>query len=276
MVWSHDIEVTPTEIREAWGAIMRGENPFSPRQAASMTVRLLDDYRSPVANDWIGATGAEIDRRLNHGYDVETKDLQIGGAADYSVPMVELSEETGDLLIDQVLSGEDLYRAQWEDVTVPRSLTIRACIGMHAGTDASVLGAYMEWVLKVVDAAQRRGFVPSVELWVGISGPFSGAGSRETLRIRIPLVNGGEVIDVTSWRAYLTPGAFRSLGFVAFALAADKTVTKRRLTLGMGAPTNRGWAVTRDGDVLDIECPGGARSFPEAELDQKLAEAGIE
>jgi hypothetical protein len=182
---------------------------------------------------------------------------------------VELDEETGDLLIDQVLSGEELYRAQWSDTPAPRSLTIRACIGMHAGVDAKIIGAYNEWLLKVIDAAQRRGVAPNVELWIGTKGGYGGHG---TLRARIPLVKAGEIVDATAWRAYLTPGAFRSLGFVALALAADKA--GRALNAGMGSPTNKRWSVTLDGDVLEIECPGGASEFPEELLDQMLEAAG--
>jgi hypothetical protein len=139
---------------------------------------------------------------------------------------------------------------------------------MHAGVEAHVIGAYNEWILKVIDAAQRRGIAPRVELWIGSKNGFTGKGARESLTVRIPLCEPGEVVDVTAWRAYLTPGAFRSLGFVALALGADKT--PRYLTAGMGSPTNRQWSVTFEDDVLDIECPGGAVSFPEADLDRML------
>jgi hypothetical protein len=217
MQTTYDVDVSPSEIREAWAAIQDGQNPFSGRQRTSATVRRLPEYRS----------------------------------ASYS---------------------EDLYRAQWADTDAPRSLTIRACFGMHAGVDAKVIGAYNEWLLKVVDAAVRRGISPRLELWIGTKGrTFSGQGAGESMTIRIPLCEPGEMIDAAAWRAYLTPGAFRSLGFVAMALAADKT--PRHLTGGMGAPTNSQWNVTFEDDVLDIECPGGANSFPEEAMDIMLEQA---
>lgn len=274
MQYLHDVEVTPAEIRQAWATIQRGENPFSPRQAGSGTVNRFPDYRATETNAFIGATGAEIQHRLENGYDVEAKDLSVpGGSEDYVMPQVELDEETGDLLIDQALSGEDLYRVQWEETVSPRSLTIRACIGMHAGTDAEVIGAYNEWLLKVIDAAQRRGVAPSVELWIGTRGGLMRNSDAATLRVCIPLVKSGEMVDATAWRAYLTPGAFRSLGFVALALGADKV--GKGLNAGMGGPTNKRWGVTLEGDVLDIECPGGDVTFPEELLDRMLEEAGV-
>jgi hypothetical protein len=275
-MWSHDIEVTPGEIRRAWGAIMNGENPFSDRQSGSCIVQSnMERWRSPEANDWIGASGAEIDHRLTHGYAVEEADIPVtGGQTEFTLPTMLWDEEEGDLFIDQVLSGEDAYRVQWEDVESPKSLTIRACIGMHAGTSAKVLGEYMEWLLKVIDAAQRRGVTPTVELWIGTKGSYARHPS-ETVRIRIPLVKSGEIIDVDSWRAYLTPGAFRSLGFVAMGLAADRTKNARRLTYGLGSPTNRRWNVTVEDGVMEVECPGGDTRFPEEHMNELVEAAGV-
>jgi hypothetical protein len=270
VTFTHDIEVAPGEIRRAWAQIQEGGMPFTDRQKGSATVYRMADYRSADLNHWIGASGPEIQHRLEHGYDVDLKPLDIGGEAEYAMPQIELDDEVGDLLVDQVLGGEDFYRVQWQESEAPRSLTIRACIGMHAGVEAHVLGAYMEWILKVIDAAQRRGIVPTVELWVGTQRSFSRR-PNESMRVRIPLVDAGEMVDVTSWRAYLTPGAFRSLGFVAIALGADKA--RRTLTFGMGAPTNKQWAVRFEDNVLDIECPGGANSFPEEEMDRMLEAA---
>lgn len=273
-MYQWDVEVTPAEIRQAWAAIQRGENPFSPRQKSSGTVERLSDYRTTERSVFIGATGAEIQHRLEHGYPVESKELSVpGGSEEFTMPQVELDDEYGDLLVSEILSGEELYRAQWQDTVAPRSLTIRACIGMHAGVDAKVIGAYNEWLLKVIDAAERRGVTPNVELWIGSKGGIMRAGDNAAMRVRIPLVKAGEIIDATAWRAYLTPGAFRSLGFVALALGADRA--ERSLNGGMGSPTNKHWGVTLDGDVLDVECPGGASEFPEELLDRMLEQAGV-
>jgi hypothetical protein len=267
----HDVTVTTGEIRDAWSEIQAGRNPFTSRQAASGTVRKLPTYRGSTVDPFVGASGSEIQDRLQNGYWPEGLEAELpGGAVEIGVPFVDLVEEDGDLILSQALGGEDLMYAQWEPTEAPRGLTIRACIGMHAGVDAKQLGAYMTWILKVIDAAERKGIAPDVELWIGTQNGF--VGSKDRMTVRIPLVKAGELIDAVAWRAFMAPGAFRSLGFVAFALGADKA--GQRLNMGMGAPTNKAWKVDFADDVLSIECPGGMQSFPAELLDGMLEEAG--
>jgi hypothetical protein len=275
-MWTHDIEVTPGDIRRAWGAVMAGENPLTDRQSATVMVSFhMEQWRSEHVNEWTGVTGAVMDHRLNHGFAVDAADVEIGGGqTDFTVPVMLRDEEEGDLSIEDVIGGEDAYRVVWQDVEAPKSLTIRACIGMHAGTSAEVLGDYMTWLLKVVDAAVNKGYAPTVELWVGLKGCFQRFKS-ERMRVLIPLVKAGEMIDVDSWRAYLTPGAFRTLGFLAIGLAADRTKGTRRLTMGMGSPTNQEWGVELDDGVLYVECPGGSDRFPEQWMNERLEAVGV-
>lgn len=271
--FTHDVEITPAEIRRAWGEMIDGANPFKRQTAPYFISSDFKSYRSDRVDPWVGATGAEINQRLIHGYSVDASDHQIGGGdTDFVLPMMALDEEQGDLLIDHVVGGEDMYRVQWQDSDAPRSITIRACISMAASTDAKVLSDYLTWLLKVIDAAQRGGLCPTVELWMGTSGGLAGK-PRDTFRVRIPLVEAGEMIDVTSWQAYLTPGAFRSLGFFGLALGADRAGV--RLNGGMGCPTNSNWGMTFEDGVLDIECPASAHDFPEARMDEMLAESGV-
>jgi hypothetical protein len=267
----HDVTVTTGEIRDAWSEIQAGRNPFSDRQAKSATVLKLPRYRGATVDPFVGASGSEIQDRLQNGYWPEGLEVELpGGAVEIAQPFVDLVEEDGDLILSQALGGEDLMYAQWEPTEAPRGLTIRACIGMHAGVTAKVIGDYMTWILKVVDAAERKGIAPDVELWIGTKNGF--IDSQDQMTVRIPLVKAGELIDAVAWRAFMAPGAFRSLGFVAFALGADKA--GRRLNSGMGSPTNRDWKVEFADDTLDIECPGGAPSFPAELLDAKLEAAG--
>lgn len=262
--------VTQSEIREAWATIQRGQNPFSPKQDRSCTVVQIDRYRGSKVNPWVGASGAQIQDRLENGYTPEgaiTADLR--GRDEYAAPTMWLDEEEGDLLLDQAINGEDMYRVQWEDQSSPKSLTIRANIGFSANVEAVELGRYLEWILKVADAARQNGAVPSIELTVTLRESF--VGSKDRLQILIPLVEAGEVVDETAWRAYLAPGAFRSLGFVAIGIAADKL--NRSLTSGLGYPTNKDWNVTLEDDVLSITCPGSMGIFPEATLDIMLETA---
>lgn len=266
-----EVTVSPTDVRQAWATIRRSENPFSAKQGNTIVVtERLKDYRGGHYVDFIGASGETIQDRLENGFTPDgeiTADLS--GSDDYVVPAPWLDEEEGDLLIDQALSGEDQYRVQWQDQGSPKSLTIRANIGFSADVNAGELGRYMSWILKVADAARRSGAMPTIELMVTTGGSF--ARSKDRMKVVIPLVQPGEIVDETAWRAYLAPGAFRSLGFVAILLGADKL--GRTLTRGLGYPTNREWSVAREGDVLEITCPGSMDHFPESELDRMLETA---
>jgi hypothetical protein len=269
-MFDHDLTITPAEIREAWTTIQSGGTPFSEKQRQAGVTARLPEYRSTEVSRFIGCSGAQMQGWLEDGYYVDTGDFQMpSGDAEIANPFVDLVEEDGDLIVSAALGGDDLMYAQWQDMESRRGLTIRACVGMHAGTDASVLAAYYGWILKVVQAAEARGVAPDVELYFTARNPY--VRSKGTLRVRVPLVKGGEIVDAVAWRAFLTPGAFRSLGFVALGLAADRI--GRGLSAGMGAPMNKSWRVEFTDDVLDVECPGGAESFPDEAMDMKLEKA---
>src|SRR4051812_25663950 len=110
-----EVTVTPTDVRQAWATIREMRNPFSSKQKNTIVVtERLSTYRGNRHDDFIGASGAQIQDRLEHGFTPDgeiTADLS--GSEDYVVPAPWLDEEEGDLLIDQALSGEDQYRVQW-------------------------------------------------------------------------------------------------------------------------------------------------------------------
>lgn len=258
----HDHIITTSEIRDAWAQIQSGGWPL----AATYTKHLRDGqaprWRAAEPMRWTGCTGAQINDRLQNGYHVDgdAPDLTMG-QADLTIPSVELVEEDGDLLIDAALNGDDLYMARWEDFEAKRGLTIRADIAFHCGVQNEVMTPYFEWLLRIVDAAERRGIAPDLELTIQIADCF---GDGATHQIIIPLVKGGEVIDAVAWRAFLSPGAFRTLGFVAFGIMAQRQ--RQTLTAGMGYPMSSKWTATHADDVLTIGAHGGASKFPEDQM----------
>lgn len=261
--------VTTSEIRIAWAAIQRGECPVSKTHAKVLTSRHLDLWRSSEPMSWTGCSGAQINDRLQHGYAIEgdAPDLTIG-SADYTTPMVELVEEDGDLLVDAALNGDDLFMARWEDYESKRGLTIRADIGFSASVDASMMATYTGWLLRILDTAERQGFAPDLELMIQTRSPYTNdpqnpvSGPVEV--IVIPLVKAGEIVDTVAWRAFLSPGAFRTLGFLAKGIVASRV--KRTLTQGMGWPVSKGWTATLSDDVLTITANGQSDHFPEDQM----------
>lgn len=267
----HDVKVTPAEIRAAWATIQGGRNPFHKRQLTGWaTDRQLTRYRGTEASSFVGASGAQIQDRLDNGYYVEGKEFDVpGGDVEIVSPMMDLVEEDGDLIVSAAIAGDDLYRVRWEDFEAKKGLRIRVQIGMSAGTNSDVLSRYMTWVLKVIDAAERRGIAPDVELYCGAGDCFTDGPGGQT--VTIPLVKAGEIIDAVAWRAFMAPGAFRSLGFVALVLAADKI--GRPIASHLGKPMGAGWKVTHGEDTLEIDAPKSGTSFPEDVMDAQLEAA---
>lgn len=265
----HDVKVTTGEIRDAWSAIQAGKCPFTSKQDA-WAKHGLNRYRGTRVDDFVGASGAQIQDRLDNGFYVDSKEFDVpGGAVEIVAPMMDLVEEDGDLIVSAAIAGDDLYRVRWEDFEAKRGLTIRVQIGMSAGTDHTVLSAYMGWVLKLIDAAERRGVAPDVELYCGARDAFSDV--TDDMVVTIPLVKAGQIIDATAWRAYMAPGAFRSLGFVALALGADKL--GHRIQSHLGYPMGDDWSATLEDDVLTIDAPKTAYRFEEARMDAAVEAA---
>jgi hypothetical protein len=261
------VTITTAEIRAAWDVIQAGRSPFSRQPQASSK---LPRYRGSEVDAWVGASGAQIQDRLHHGHYVDAAQIDLpGGDVEIGVPMPELVEEDGDLIVSQALGGEDLCFARWEEFEAKRGLTIRADITMSCGTESRVMTDYMEWILSVVDAAERKGIAPSVELLMDVTGLFAGDQKGRVL-VRIPLVEAGQIVDVVAWRAYLAPGAFRSLGFVGLWLAGDKL---RKQCIGsLGRPSRARWEIEFADDVLTIGCPVSPNAFPREVMEAKLQE----
>jgi hypothetical protein len=264
----HEVTITPGEIRRAWDEIQAGQTPFTALQADSGVQGYVDagTYRGSRVDPFIGCSGQQMQEWLTNGYNPPAAgEPEVPAAtAEISVPTVQWAEEDGDLVIAQALGGEDLAYLRWEEFEARRGLRIRACFGMTSAVRPEVIAAYYDWVLSVVDAAQRRGLAPELEIWKTTARSFGTAGrpDDDLLTVRLPLVGAGELVDAVAWRAFLSPGGCR--------LAADRI--GRRLTETMGGSTGRKWTVTMDGDVLDIGANASARWFPREQMDAQLAQ----
>lgn len=263
-----DVTIPTGQIREAWHAIQKGENPV-PRQR-SLSGYVNHRWRGSTVDSFVGASGEQIDDRLTNGYWPEGESMMLSSkVAEVNMPVMEYDEEEGNLVIEDVLAGEDMYRIRWTNDEARGGLKIRANIAMNCGTEAKVIEDYMRWVLTIVDAAQAQGIAPELELFIQTTGSFEGRYS-ESHRINIPVVKAGELVDTVAWRAFLAGGAFRSLGFLAMGLAGDKLGLT--LTGTLGAATGTDWTVEGTAEEIILGCPSGAKEFP-AERMQKLLDA---
>src|ERR1700756_916720 len=115
-----ETEVTTAEIREAWAMIQAGGDPLS--HDPGFTEQYYGRWRSSRHDSFIGASGAQMNDWLQNGYWPEGEsvpDLQAGEAF---MPMLELNEEEGDLVLEFALANDDCPFVQWEPMAVPGGL----------------------------------------------------------------------------------------------------------------------------------------------------------
>ena len=263
--------VTPAEIRLAWDTIQAGRNPLSGKQSA-LDRYVKNNYRSKTVDPWVGDSGTGIQHKLNNGYWPEGEEMPnlSGSTVTIDTPQVEWHEEEGELIYEAMLNNEELMFVQWDAMPQPKGMKIRACFDFNAGVRSEMIAEYFSWVLNVIERAEGLGISPDVELYIETQGSFQGHDSRHDM-IVIPVVKAGELVDTVAWRAYLTQGGFRSLGFLALGLTGDKHGLS--LTSGLGRATGDGWDVKLDGDVLTIHADGNASRFPKDEMNAKLEAA---
>ena len=210
--------ITITEIRESWEALINGDERPEHVQGHQ-----AEYGRNPDRHyDWMGASPREISRALSHGFfpDLDTDIIKASayGTQEILVPQVMTNEEEGELLIDQVLAGEDEYYAALDMQPANLGVEIIIQFGTNSASDAKTQGDYFEWCLHVIDTLERKGVSPSVTMR-STTADLMYDRDGDTI-IDIPLVQEGERVDPITWRAFLNPGAFRSLGFLTFGMAA--------------------------------------------------------
>lgn len=267
----HKITITTDDIRDAWSKIQRGQNPIPGQKS-------LDSYqgrwRGDTMDTFTGCSGTEMNRRLTEGYVPEaTPEVDADTGTDFNLPSIELDED-GSLILDAALAGEDFYRVQWIDRPTKRGLTIRANTAFAAGTDAArQISRYLDWLLAVVDAAQTQGIPVDLDLVIKAKGSWT-TRRQETLEVIIPVFRAGETMDVAAWRAFLSPGSFRSLGFLAMGIASDRL--GKTLNSGLGYPTGSDWTVDFDNEagILTLDVPPmPSGTFPAEQMTERVQEA---
>ena len=270
----HEHTVTVEQLRTAWSTIQKGRNPLSSKQSA-LGPYVANMWRGSHVDEFVGCSGEQMNGWLSEGYYVEDSlDLNLSQTdAVVGRRKRRWSDEDGEMVWDRVMDNEEKWMVTREKMPQKRGLKIRACFDFNAGVKATMMAEYFAWILKIIDRAERQGVTPDVELYIETRGSFQGHDTRHDL-IAIPVVKSGELVDTVAWRAFLTKGGFRTLGFLALGLVGDKEGLS--LTGGLGSATGAGWGVTMDEDrTLTITAPGNASKFDEADMSAKL-EAAME
>jgi len=211
--------------------------------------------------------------RLVFGYvpKNEPKISAMNGAEMFS-PRIVMGEE-GQFIYGEMAAGEEFYHAYREDLPSKAGITVRANIAFNAGTNATGISDYLDWILAVIDEAGRQSIPCDLELVIRTKNSYEEMPGK-IIDILIPVMQAGTVMDAASWRAFLAPGAFRSLGFLSMGLAGkDKG---RKLVKGLGYAIGEDWNVTFSGDngILDIDVPNNPYgAFPADDMSSKVQAA---
>ena len=251
--------ITPAELRDSWTNLMEGRPGPEHKQGH------IEGYGTnpDEVHGFAGMSGREIMQALRDGYYPEPNGDVISatayGSQEIMVQQIFVNEENGELLIDQALAGEDEFYVTLDHQPANVGVDMRIQFDTNAVSSVNVLGDYFEWCLHVIDALERKGVAPSVTLTQELYGTLRG--DKQDRTILIPLVQEGEVIDPVTWRAFMTKGAFRTLGFLSIGILATRL--KKRTTEGLGHARPGGFSVEYDPEdgVLAVTCPG---CFPDS------------
>jgi hypothetical protein len=270
--------ISPTRIKDAYlHALDTGTSPLPRRLGAPGLSEAL--YSPDDRSNFLGATPREIGERLQRGHKpTHTSSITGSTFGDQEIfqSNLYLNDEDGDMLIDNVLSGEDLYYCKYDPMPTTAGATLRIMWNTLGSSSASCLNGYYDWCLSVIESLKNRGMAPTVELRILNRGCVDIPNNNDpVIEIIIPLTTGGMIVDSVAWRAFLSPGAYRTLGFLSHGLVAEDV--GGRVGSSHGSSMGHAFAVSYDqaSGVVDIACPARMPSvFPleqmEAELDRVL------
>lgn len=255
-----------SELREIVKRYMSGEN-FS---LTGTNREKFESHTNPRPT-FHGYTRNQLERWLEKGFYPDA----ISGVA-IPAPIREkrryqFVEEGEEILVDRVLSGEDNYMGEFtKRVTIPGA-TIEACITFQSGVSAEIVNAYNTFVCRAISTLENSGVDCEVTLKFSSGNLWNGSGMTETL-VRVKRVN--ESVDYKSYSPMLSPASYRTFGFLAYVLHAEKRGKQVNHGLGRGH-NGKEWKVQYDSDrrVIRFDCPYVPRDFPAGRMESDFRSA---
>lgn len=232
---------------------------------------IADDYLKP--GKWEGYETEDVRRWITSGFQVPG--LILG---DPPVPIRDkrrliFSEEGDEFHYDRAMSGEDNVFSEWTKRQVIPGLAVEAEISFSASVDNEVLRNYFSWICRAVYSLEENGVDCQVSLTMTMDRVFEGNTRRRRTIVRVKKEQ--EVSDFSYWSAMISPASFRTFGFIAQTLNADRNGDN--VSTGQGGNGGSGWYVRFDPvrQVMEISSDymGGGYSFPEEDMTRQLHEA---
>lgn len=221
--------------------------------------------------DFSGHTRDDAIRWLKTGYETDA----LADVEDFAPRIREKSqfiydEEGDEIDLSAAWSGEDEFMQRWEETPIVPGVTLEFEIQFSSFTRAEVVNAYQLWIAQAVNAITDAGIDPEINVVLTAGNTWDGKKHRQLIRVKTP----GETTDMFDWSAMLSPAGYRSYGFAAKILHADRL--KKNISSSIGqVNANSDWTVKFDSDeqAIVVRTPTTPQEFPADKMTSMLRES---
>ena len=249
-----------------------------PNQKA-MNSKINEWHNRPMSySAWDGGSPADTCSFLREGYRADT----FAHSADYAAiaerSRFAYNEDEGEISIDRVLEGHDAIFLDREDRPSRPGLRIMVEYSFSCGVPAEVISQYGAWVASLIQSLEATGYDLVVDVWVNLDALFQSDGPDKRTNVLIRVKQENEQSNFTDWSALFGPTGYRHLGFLAKAMAAEKS--GEEITGSFGSCVwGKDWGLTYDRDnqnvVINVDQITGVDSLPLEKLNKDAMEEGI-
>lgn len=265
----------------AWGDLrrrmlkfLRGESP-----KATSDVQVQRTMKRDWEADWEGATKREIEEWLVKGYKPKGDVALFDVASSLELqPSLLLEEEGEELLVGDALSGSDKPFIAYQPAPLKPGLRIVFDVGAACGTSPEALTQFIsQWFGPLLMRLETQGYDLELDVVIKLSGVFTDHPGMDDyyddVIIRVKEAN--EISDFQGFSPLFSPGGYRTLGFLAIGLAAEK---QDKTVVGcLGYPVDNPWELTWDSGqrTLTLLTPNTWHNPPVEEFNTNLKEYGV-
>ncbi len=239
-------------------------------------------------DQWTGASGSEMQDRLDRGYDFPLGNLpELPIDLEGRGPRWKFNDGEGDYLHEEFLAGEaDFYVDRIPEESKP-GIYVHAEVTFSAGINHSTITAYGKWVGAALAAIQAMGHDVALRITCTVTDLYvQESGFQHETAVQVTRF--GEKLLARDYAVLFSPGGYRHLLFVAQCIPGEEPVVpvgtepsdygKKLVTPNYGLGHclfNMDWGVEFDPDqrILHFTCSQtGSGGFPEESMDEMLKE----
>lgn len=266
------ITVSASDVIRAYRKMVRGEKAFKRQGNNTRATRLVGSWRMTPRH--YGGTIREMDHWLEHGYKAEAAKI---GPTDHVIAARRRKlrpAEEGELQVDLALSGFDQPFMEWTRRPSRPGLRISAAFNINWDHSPESVQEFGSWLRGVIEAVTINNYDIALEVVNQCWHPFRNDGYAKRYEIALVLKRENEAFDGTTWSAFVSPGGFRHLMFVAIILAADQV--GETVTEGLGSGINPDMGLTFDPVTRHLRAASGGNFDAEQATEDMATALGMQ